>query len=182
MRTMFSNLRISTKLFGLVAVLLVSFVGFGTFAGHVLTTVMINGPLYNSIARGHDLIANVIPPTGSVLEAYLIALQMLEEPDRVKLDDMVRRKLRALIATGVFDHPPVVKPLDFDAVLKMAFRRVVLYGAAGRLDEAFECLDQAIAFRDPAMVHVAVAPQWDPLRGDPRFVARLRAMSLPGAA
>ena len=72
--------------------------------------------------------------------------------------------------------------VDFDAVLKMAFGRAVLYGAAGRLDEAFECLDQAIAFRDPAMVHLAVAPQWDPLRGDPRFVARLRAMSLPGAA
>ena len=71
--------------------------------------------------------------------------------------------------------------LDFDAVLKMAFRRAVLYGAAGRLDEAFDCLDQAMAFRDPAMVHLAVAPQWDPLRGDPRFVAHLRAMSLPGA-
>lgn len=72
--------------------------------------------------------------------------------------------------------------LSFDAVLKMAFRRAVLYGAAGRLDEAFECLDQAIAFRDPAMVHLAVAPQWDPMRSDPRFADRLRVMSLPGAA
>jgi hypothetical protein len=31
------------------------------------------------------------------------------------------------------------------------------------------CLDQAIAFRDPALVHLAVAPDWDSLRGDPRF-------------
>jgi hypothetical protein len=60
------------------------------------------------------------------------------------------------------------------------FRRAVLQGAAGRLDEAFESLDQAIASRDPATVHIAVVPQLDPLRTDPRFADRLRAMSLPG--
>ena len=69
--------------------------------------------------------------------------------------------------------------LDFDHLLKMAFRRAVLYGAAGRLDEAFECLDQAMSFRDPALVHLAVAPQWDSLRDDPRFGLRLQAMRLP---
>jgi tetratricopeptide (TPR) repeat protein len=68
--------------------------------------------------------------------------------------------------------------LDFDAVLKMAFRRAVLYGATGRLDEAFDCLDQGIAFRDPALVNLAVAPEWDSLRGDPRFAERLRSMAL----
>jgi DNA-binding winged helix-turn-helix (wHTH) protein/Tfp pilus assembly protein PilF len=72
--------------------------------------------------------------------------------------------------------------LSFDALLKMAFRRAVLYGAAGRLDEAFECLDQAIKHRDPALVHLAVAPQWDALRGDRRFDERLNAMGLPLAA
>ena len=69
--------------------------------------------------------------------------------------------------------------LDFDAVLKIAVARAVLYGAAARLDEAFDCLDQAIAYRDPALVHLAVAPDWDSLRGDPRFAERLRSMALP---
>lgn len=68
--------------------------------------------------------------------------------------------------------------VEFDTILTMAIRRAVVYGAAGRLDEAFECLDQAIAFRDPALVHLAVAPQWDSLRGDPRFGERLKAMGL----
>jgi len=72
--------------------------------------------------------------------------------------------------------------LDFDPLLKMAFFRAVLYGAAGRLDEAFDCLDQAIAYRDPALVHLAVAPDWDSMRGDPRFAERLRSMALPSAA
>jgi tetratricopeptide (TPR) repeat protein len=40
--------------------------------------------------------------------------------------------------------------LDFDVLLKMAFFLAILYGDAGRLDEAFDYLDQAIAFRDPA--------------------------------
>jgi hypothetical protein len=69
--------------------------------------------------------------------------------------------------------------LDFDVLLKMAFFRAVLYGAAGRLDEAFDCLDQAIAQRDPALVHLAVAPDWDGLRDDPRFDDRLKKMGLP---
>src|SRR5215813_12728268 len=69
--------------------------------------------------------------------------------------------------------------LDFDVLLKMPFFRAVLYGDAGRLDDAFDCLDQAIAFRDPALVHLAVAPEWDSLRGDPRFAERLRSMALP---
>ena len=72
--------------------------------------------------------------------------------------------------------------LEFDPLLKMAFFRAILYGAAGRLDEAFDCLDQAIAYRDPALVHLAVAPDWDSMRGDPRFAERLRSMALPSAA
>jgi DNA-binding winged helix-turn-helix (wHTH) protein/cytochrome c-type biogenesis protein CcmH/NrfG len=71
--------------------------------------------------------------------------------------------------------------LDFDVLLKMPFFRARIYGGAGRLDEAFDCLDQAIADRDPALVHLAVAPDWDSLRDDPRFDDRLKKMGLPRA-
>ena len=37
-------------------------------------------------------------------------------------------------------------------------RRAILFGDAGRLDDAFEYLDQAIAARDPALVYLSVAP------------------------
>jgi DNA-binding winged helix-turn-helix (wHTH) protein/Tfp pilus assembly protein PilF len=69
--------------------------------------------------------------------------------------------------------------MDFDPLLKMAYFRAILYGAAGRLDEAFDCLDQAIAYRDPALVYLAVAPDWDSLRADQRFNERLKRMALP---
>jgi DNA-binding winged helix-turn-helix (wHTH) protein/Tfp pilus assembly protein PilF len=58
----------------------------------------------------------------------------------------------------------------------------LLHGEAGNLDEAFRHLDAAIALRDPALAHLAVAPQWDCLRGDRRFDERLQAMGLADAA
>lgn len=58
----------------------------------------------------------------------------------------------------------------------------LLHGEAGNLDEAFRHLDAALARRDPMLVHLAVAPQWDCLRADRRFGERLEAMGLAAAA
>jgi len=58
----------------------------------------------------------------------------------------------------------------------------LLHGEAGHLDAAFRHLDAALARRDPALVHLAVAPQWDCLRADGRFGERLQAMGLVAAA
>ena len=38
------------------------------------------------------------------------------------------------------------------------------------------------AQRDPSLVHLAVAPQWDSLRGDPRFAERLAVMGLASSS
>jgi|GEM_PF-7021511 len=37
------------------------------------------------------------------------------------------------------------------------------------MDRAFQYLERALENRDPALVHLAVAPQWDSLRADLRF-------------
>jgi tetratricopeptide (TPR) repeat protein len=55
---------------------------------------------------------------------------------------------------------------------------VVHYAEVGDLDAAFEHLQRAIDARDPALVHLAVAPQWDSLRADPRFNECLARMKL----
>jgi DNA-binding winged helix-turn-helix (wHTH) protein len=60
----------------------------------------------------------------------------------------------------------------------IALQRAVLHGAARELDAAFEHLDRALDLRDPALVYLAVAPQWDSLRDDPRFADRLKRMAL----
>ena len=71
--------------------------------------------------------------------------------------------------------------LQFDTMLKLASRRAILYGDTGRLDDAFECVDQAIASQDPALVYLSIAPTWDSLRGDPRFMSRVQRLALPDA-
>ena len=55
---------------------------------------------------------------------------------------------------------------------------VLHYAEAGDLDAAFEHLHRVIDARDPALLHLAVAPQWDCLRADPRFNECLARMKL----
>jgi hypothetical protein len=64
----------------------------------------------------------------------------------------------------------------------IAIQRAVLHGTVGELDAAFEHLDRALDERDPALLYLAAAPQWDSLRGDPRFAERLTRMGLSDAA
>ena len=54
-----------------------------------------------------------------------------------------------------------------------------LYARAGENDRAIEWLERTIKGRDPNMVLLSVAPQWDTLRDDPRFQNLLRRMNLP---
>jgi tetratricopeptide (TPR) repeat protein len=51
----------------------------------------------------------------------------------------------------------------------------------GDLDAAFEHLQRMLDARDPALIHLAVAPQWDSLRADPRFNQCLVRMKLRSA-
>ena len=69
-----------------------------------------------------------------------------------------------------------------DAPGAVEVQRAVLHGAAGELDAAFTHLDLAFNRRDPALVYLAVAPQWDSLRADPRFADRLKRMAFPESA
>jgi DNA-binding winged helix-turn-helix (wHTH) protein/tetratricopeptide (TPR) repeat protein len=59
-----------------------------------------------------------------------------------------------------------------------ALQLALMHGELGHMDEAFLHLDRAIEHRDPSLVHLAVAPQWDDLRRDPRFEERLARMGL----
>jgi serine/threonine protein kinase/Tfp pilus assembly protein PilF len=58
------------------------------------------------------------------------------------------------------------------------FFLAVRFAQAGDLDSAFEHLHRLIDARDPAVIHLAVAPQWDSLRADPRFKDCLARMKL----
>ena len=54
----------------------------------------------------------------------------------------------------------------------------IFHGELGEFDAAFEHLDRAIDARDPSVIHLAVSPQWDALRGDARFTACVARLGL----
>lgn len=54
----------------------------------------------------------------------------------------------------------------------------LMHGELGDLDRALPCLELAIEARDPCLVDLAVAPQWDALRADKRFRQCLEKMRL----
>jgi methyl-accepting chemotaxis protein len=53
--------------------------------------VQVNGPYYQKIVNGKDLIADTVPPPLSLLEPYLVAFQMADEPNRERLEALIRR-------------------------------------------------------------------------------------------
>jgi DNA-binding winged helix-turn-helix (wHTH) protein len=95
---------------------------------------------------------------------------------RVAIDES-RNAFEAGGPAGAARYALKKMPPPAGAALELRF--AVLYGQAGELDAAFEHLDRAIDGRDPALVHLAVAPQWDDLRADGRFAERLSRMGLP---
>jgi adenylate cyclase len=54
----------------------------------------------------------------------------------------------------------------------------LLHTALGDIDRSFECLEKAIEDRDPAMILLKAAPEYDIVRSDPRFKAFLKKMNL----
>jgi hypothetical protein len=78
------------------------------------------------------------------------------------------------VARCALRETPAAAAADGAAAIRLA----VLSADAGDLDAAFEHLDRAIESRDPSLVHLAVAPQWDALRGDPRLGERLIRMGI----
>jgi methyl-accepting chemotaxis protein len=95
MMSWFKNLRVRSKLYCLVAVFALGFVGFGAFSYQTLETVKVGGPYYAHIVQGKDLIADVLPPPEYLIESYLVVLQMLDETDHAALAALVQRS-RAL--------------------------------------------------------------------------------------
>ena len=75
---------------------------------------------------------------------------------------------------GVLEHALRRKPSRRLADLHAA----VLCSAAGATERAFQHLGSAIDARDSGLLRLAVAPQWDNLRSDPRFDRCLARMGL----
>lgn len=72
----FSRLSVGAKLYSLVAVFAVSFLGYGVWTHNTLQLTKVHGPYYLQIIQGKDLLADVLPPPEYIIESYLCAIQL----------------------------------------------------------------------------------------------------------
>ncbi|MDR2783913.1 MAG: methyl-accepting chemotaxis protein [Treponema sp.] len=83
---LFRNASIGKKLMVLLVVLIVGYTIFGLVSFSTLNILSIHGNLYNQIIMSKDLIADVLPPPGYIIESYLNVLQVVDETDPARMD------------------------------------------------------------------------------------------------
>ena len=70
------NLKLSRKFAVLVVASLAGFVIASIASFWALSELKVNGPLYQRIVQGKDLVADILPPPEYIIESYLVALQL----------------------------------------------------------------------------------------------------------
>jgi methyl-accepting chemotaxis protein len=73
---MLEHLSIQQRFRLLLVVSLVCFALCGVIVFRTLAEIRVNGPIYERIMQGQDLVADVLPPPAYLVESYLIALQL----------------------------------------------------------------------------------------------------------
>ncbi|MDO9268064.1 MAG: methyl-accepting chemotaxis protein [Methylobacter sp.] len=66
-----------------------SLFGFATFKA--MNALNVNGPLYQRIVQGKDIIADVLPPPEYIIESYLVTLQLTQAADPAEISALATR-------------------------------------------------------------------------------------------
>ncbi|MBP3955092.1 PAS domain S-box protein [Gemmata sp. G18] len=82
---------IQVRLLLLTGVVFASTFGYGAYALHTLSAVKVNGPYYQRISANRELLADVLPPPGYVVEPYLKAHLMARAATPAALENQVAR-------------------------------------------------------------------------------------------
>jgi methyl-accepting chemotaxis protein len=76
----FAEMKLAHRFSVLLAIIVVCFVAFGAWSFAVLNNLKVNGPVYQRIVQGKDLIADILPPPEYIIESYLTTMQALAAP------------------------------------------------------------------------------------------------------
>ncbi len=87
----FTRLTIRSRLRSLTLLFLGGFLSFSILSYDTLKTTKVNGPYYDRIVQGKDLIADVLPPPEYIIEAQMIVLKMVNTTDPEQLPPLMRK-------------------------------------------------------------------------------------------
>ncbi len=128
------QLRLSARLAVLIGIFALGCIVSGGWAFKTLNTLKVNGPIYERIVQGKDLIADILPPPEYIIESYLVALQLSHAEERPQQDALISR-LRKLKEEFDARHAFWLKQ-DLDAetanlLLKEAYQPAVSFYGVG---------------------------------------------------
>jgi methyl-accepting chemotaxis protein len=87
----FSSFTIKAR-FGIVlSILIIGFTLFGIATLKAMSTLNVNGPIYQRIVQGKDLIADILPPPEYILESYLVVLQLTHVTHQDEISALANR-------------------------------------------------------------------------------------------
>jgi methyl-accepting chemotaxis protein len=89
--TLFSNQKLSHRFAVLITVFALGFAAFGYWSFRTLGELKVNGPVYQKIVQGKDLIADILPPPEYIIESYLVSLQLANTVDKGEQDTLIAR-------------------------------------------------------------------------------------------
>jgi methyl-accepting chemotaxis protein len=92
-----NTLQLSYRFAILIAVFVLGFAVYGGWSFKTLNDLKVNGPVYQRIVQGKDLVADILPPPEYILESYLVTLQLAGEGDKAEQNKLIV-KLQALKA------------------------------------------------------------------------------------
>jgi methyl-accepting chemotaxis protein len=87
----FSSYRLSHRFAALIGVFALGFAAYGYWSLKTLGELKVNGPVYQRIVQGKDLIADVLPPPEYIIESYLVTLQMAAATEKAEQDKLIAR-------------------------------------------------------------------------------------------
>ena len=86
-----SRLTIKIRLGNIVGIFTIGFTLFGFAILQAMNTLNVNGPIYQRIVQGKDLIADILPPPEYILESYLVVLQLANSTDSHETEALIKR-------------------------------------------------------------------------------------------
>ncbi|MCX7920522.1 MAG: methyl-accepting chemotaxis protein [Clostridia bacterium] len=86
-----SNLKLSRKLLLIMVIFIIGFLSFSSYSYYTLNKVKVGGILYDQVAMGKDLIADILPPPEYIIESYLILHELVDESDSSKIEESIKK-------------------------------------------------------------------------------------------
>src|SRR5471032_2539025 len=87
----FGRLKLFHRFAALIGVITLGFIVYGGWSFKTLNELKINGPLYQRIVQGKDLVADILPPPEYIIESYLVSFQLLASDDKAAQDKLIAR-------------------------------------------------------------------------------------------